>query len=66
VLLLGVGLTVMIVPVATLNYDGRFGIPAHGLVAASGSIGALWAVGAVRAALAGRRRARAGLEAEPA
>lgn len=60
-------LTTMAVPVATLNYDGRFGIPAHGLVAASGALGAAGLADAVRGLARSRtRRARAAARGRPA
>jgi hypothetical protein len=34
-------LVLLVIPVATLNYDGRFGVPAHGPLAAAAAIGAL-------------------------
>jgi Dolichyl-phosphate-mannose-protein mannosyltransferase len=37
----GTSLTLLLIPVATLNYDGRFGVPVHGPVAAAAAIGAL-------------------------
>ena len=62
VLLLG-GLSVilLLIPVATLNYDGRFGVPVHGPLAAAAAIGALGVLrrGAPAAArLAGRAAGR--------
>jgi hypothetical protein len=60
---LSVGL--LLVPVATLNYDGRFGVPAHGPLAAAAAIAA---AGALRrgAGLAARVAARWGSARTPA
>jgi hypothetical protein len=42
VLLVGVlSVTLLLIPVATLNYDGRFGVPVHGPLAAAAAIAAL-------------------------
>jgi hypothetical protein len=39
----GFSVALLLIPVATLNYDGRFGVPVHGPVAAAAAIGALGA-----------------------
>jgi hypothetical protein len=54
VLLSTVGIGLLVVPVMTVYYDGRFGIPAYGFVAAAAALGAWGIVEAVR-----RRRAAA-------
>jgi hypothetical protein len=42
VLLVGsTSFALLAIPVATLNYDGRFGVPVHGPLAAAAAIGAL-------------------------
>lgn len=38
-LLAAVGLSLLVVPVMTLNYDGRFGVPSYGFVAGAASLG---------------------------
>ena len=48
-LLLGVGLALLLVPVATIFYDYRFAIPALGSLAAAGALGARELVVRVRA-----------------
>jgi hypothetical protein len=50
-LLAGVGLALLVVPVMTLNYDGRFGVPAYGFVAGAAGLGAF---GLARAAARAR------------
>lgn len=52
VLLAAMGLSMLVVPVATVNYDGRLGVPAYGFVAAAAALGA-WSL----AQAAGRARA---------
>ena len=37
----GTSLALLVIPVATLNYDGRFGVPVHGPLAAAAAIGGL-------------------------
>jgi hypothetical protein len=39
----GMSFALLLIPVATLNYDGRFGVPVHGPLAAAAAIGALGA-----------------------
>jgi hypothetical protein len=46
-----VGVGLLVIPVATINYDGRLGIPAYGPLAAAAALGG-WGTG---------RRARARL-----
>lgn len=42
VLLIGsLSFALLVIPVATLNYDGRFGVPVHGPLAAAAAIGAV-------------------------
>jgi hypothetical protein len=53
VLLFGsMSLALLVIPVATLNYDGRFGVPVHAPLAAAAAIGASGAVALVRRAAA--------------
>jgi hypothetical protein len=49
VLLGGAGLAILVIPVVTINYDGRLGVPAYGPLAAAAALGALGTVRAVRA-----------------
>jgi hypothetical protein len=42
-LLGGAALTILVVPVVTINYDGRLGVPAYGPLAAAAALGA-WGV----------------------
>ena len=51
VLLGGIGLAVLVIPVVTINYDGRLGVPAYGPLAAAAALGALGTARAVRARL---------------
>jgi hypothetical protein len=58
-LLGGMGLAILVIPVATINYDGRLGIPAYGPLAAAAALGA-WGVGSrIRRARRGRPAAGA-------
>ncbi|HEX8744719.1 MAG TPA: hypothetical protein VF712_16465 [Thermoleophilaceae bacterium] len=47
----GIGVALLAVPVVTLNYDGRLGVPAYGPLAAGAAFGALGLGRAVRARL---------------
>jgi hypothetical protein len=55
-LLGGMALAILVVPVATINYDGRLGVPAYGPLAAAAALGG-WGIarriGTRRAAAAG-------------
>lgn len=50
-LLGGIGIAMLVVPVVTVNYDGRLGIPAYGPLAAGAAFGALGAGRLVRTRL---------------
>ncbi|MDQ3936254.1 MAG: DUF4333 domain-containing protein, partial [Actinomycetota bacterium] len=43
----GAGLAILLVPVVTINYDGRLGVPAYGPLAAAAALGASGIIGAV-------------------
>lgn len=50
-LLGGAGLAILVIPVVTINYDGRLGVPAYGPLAAAAALGALGIARAARARL---------------
>ena len=50
-LLGGMALAVLVVPVATINYDGRLGVPAYGPLAAGAALGGWGTAGRARARL---------------
>jgi uncharacterized protein YqgC (DUF456 family) len=54
-LLGGIALAILVVPVTTINYDGRLGVPAYGPLAAAAALGGLGGVRRVRARLPSSR-----------
>lgn len=54
-LLGGAALAILVVPVATINYDGRLAVPAYGPLAAAAALGALGTARRVRARLPSSR-----------
>ncbi len=67
-LLSGVGLALLVIPVATVEYDGRFSVPSYGFVAAAAALGA-WGLGRtagprLRQLRAQRSRGRPGAAAD--
>lgn len=53
-LLAGTGLALLVVPVATVVYDGRFAVPAFGFVAGAAALGAWGLAGTIRRRRGGR------------
>jgi hypothetical protein len=55
-LLGGTGLAILLIPVVTVNYDGRLGVPGYGPLAGAAALGALGAWRVARARLPSSRR----------
>jgi hypothetical protein len=55
-LLGGAGLAILVIPVVTINYDGRLGVPGYGPLAACAALGALGSWRVARSRLSSARR----------